>query len=108
MKIKAAKFYVIGVKKTRVFFLGLLFVIFSFILFGSGLVLINTAFFTYSMWSLQVKFIAALVLGGMEVLGAIIVLFYLFSEENWAKFYGIQSLLNSVIDSKSGDKKETE
>ena len=106
MKIKAARYYVIGVKKIRILFLGLLLVMFSFVLLVSGLFLINTAFFTYSMWSFQVKFIIALVLGGIELLGAIIILFYLFREENWTKFYGIQGVLNSVIESKLGNKKE--
>lgn len=100
MKIKAARTYVVGGEKIRFFFLSILFVIFSFLLLGSGLFLIHMALFSYSLWSSQMKFIAALVLGGIELLGAIIILFYLFREETWVKFYGIQNVLNSVIKEK--------
>ncbi len=101
MKIKAAQAYVVAVKRIRIFFLGILFAIFSFLLLGSGLSLIHTAFFSYSLWSSQVKFIVALVLGGIELLGAIIILFYLFREETWVKFCGIQKVLNSVVKGRS-------
>ena len=104
MKIKAAQAYVTGVKKIRIFFLGVLLVIFSFVLLGSGLFLIHTALFTYSRWSFQMKFIAALVLGGIEFAGAIMFLFYVFREETWAKFCGIQKVLDSVVEGKSGNK----
>ena|SRR3989338_6303283 len=105
MKIRTAQVYVDGVGKARNFSLGVLFMMFSFVLLGSGLFLIHTAFFTYSLWSLQVKFIVALVLGGIELLGAIIILFYLFREETWVKFCRIQKVLNSVVNGKSGNQK---
>jgi len=104
MKIKAAQVYVTGVKKARILVLGILFVMFSFVLLGSGLFLIHTALFTYSLWSPQVKFIAALVLGGIESAGAIIIFFYLFREETWVKFSGIQKVIDSVVAGKSGNK----
>ena len=106
MKIKAAQAYVVGVKKMRIFFLCVLFVIFSFLLLGSGLLLIHMALFSYSEWSSQVKFIVALVLGGVEIIGAMIILYYLFKEETWAKFCGIQNVINSVVDGKLESKKE--
>lgn len=106
MKIKAAQVYVVGIKKVRILFLGVLFVIFSFVLLGSGLFLIHTALFTYSMWSVGMKFIVALLLGGVEFMGAIGILFYLFREETWVKFCGIQKVLNSVVEDKSGHKRE--
>ncbi|MBF0215841.1 MAG: hypothetical protein HQL30_02485 [Candidatus Omnitrophica bacterium] len=105
LKIKAAEAYVGGVRSVRVFFVNIMFVMFSFILLVSGLFLIHTAFFKYSLWSVQVKFITALVLGGMEFLAAIIILFYLFREENWVKYFGIQKVLNAVIDGKPAHKK---
>ncbi|MDP2653195.1 MAG: hypothetical protein Q8Q08_04095 [Candidatus Omnitrophota bacterium] len=104
MKIKAAQVYITGVEKVRIFFLGVLLVMFSFVLLGSGLFLIHTALFTYSMWSFQMKFIAALVLGGIEFLGAVIIFFYLSREETWVKFCGIQKVLDSVVDGKLGNK----
>ncbi len=104
MKIKAAQVYVAGVKKVRIILLGILFLLFSFVLLGSGLFLIHTALFTYSLWSYQVKFIAALVLGGIEFAVAISILFYLLREETWVKFCGIQKVLNSVVNGKSDNK----
>ncbi len=106
MKIIAAQFYVSGVKNLRILFLNILFVMLSFVLLVSGLFLIQTALFTYSQWSFQVKLIAALVLGGVELLGAIIILFYIFREENWVKFFGIQEVLDAVTEGKPGNKKE--
>lgn len=105
MKIKAAQAYVVGVKKIRIFFLGVLFVIFSFLLLGSGLFLINAALFSYSLWSDQMKFTMALLLGVIEFLGAIMILFYLFREETWVRFCGIQNVLNSVVKGKSDKKR---
>ena len=108
MKIKAAKFYVSGVRSVRIFFLNIVFVMFSFVLLGSGLFLIHTALFTYSLWSIQVKFITALILGGVEFFGAIIFLLYLFREENWVKYCGIQKVLDSVVEGKPDNKREKE
>jgi hypothetical protein len=98
IKIKAAQGYVLGVKKTRAFFLGVLFVFISFVFLYNALSLIQTALFTYSMWSIKVKFIVALLLGGMEFIMAIGILIYLFREETWGKFSGIQKVVNLVID----------
>ena len=100
VKIKAAQTYILGVKKTRLFFLAALLVFISFVFLINGLSLIQTALFTYSSWSNQVKFIVALLIGGIEFLGAISILIYLFREETWVKFTGIQKLVNLVIDEK--------
>jgi hypothetical protein len=103
MKIKAARMYVQGVKKMRFFFLGVLFVLVSFVFLINGLCLLQTAILTYSMWSNETKFIAALVLGGVEFLGAVGVFVYLFREETWSKFCEVQQVVNSVIvEKKSG------
>ena len=59
MKIKAAQAYVLGVKKTRQFFLAVLFLFVSLIFLFNGLSLFQTALFTYSMWSNEMKFVAA-------------------------------------------------
>jgi len=104
MKIKAAQAYVLGVKKTRIFFLGGLCVAVSFVLLINGLSLIQASFFTYSMWSNEMKFVVALILGGIEFLGAIGILIYLFREETWGKFSEIHKVVNSVVEDKS-DKK---
>jgi len=97
MKIKAAHAYVLGVKKTRIFFLGALFVSISFVFLVNGMSLIQMAIFTYSMWSNEMKLVVALILGSIELLVAIGIFIYLFREDTWSKFYGIQKVLNSVI-----------
>ena len=102
IKIKAAQMYVIGVKKTRLFFLAALFVSISFLLIINGLSLIQSAFFIYSTWNNETKFIVALILGGVEFLVAITVLVYLFREETWSKFSGVNEVVNSVIDKENG------
>ena len=107
IKIKAAQAYVLGVKKTRIFFLGGVFVFVSFMFLLNGLSLVQTAFFTYSMWSNEVKFIVALILGGIEFLGAAGILIYLFREETWGHFSGIQQVVSLVIDEKAKDNELT-
>lgn len=102
IKIEAAKAYVLGVKKIRFFFLGVLFVLFSLVLLASGLLLIHLALFTYSSWTIQVKFLVALLLGCLEFFAAIGILFYLFREETWVKFSGINHVLNSVLKKETG------
>lgn len=106
MKIKAAQVYVLGVKKTRVFFLSALFVALSCVLLTNGLILIQAAFFTYSMWSNETKFVVALILGGIEFLGAAGILVYLFREETWGHFTEVPKVVNSVIEKESDEKKE--
>ena len=101
MKIKAAQAYVLGVKKTRTFLLGLFFVAVTFVLLVNGLSLIQAAFFTYSMWSNETKFVAALLLGGIEFLAAIGILIFLFREETWARFFEIDKAVNSVVEDRS-------
>jgi len=100
MKIKVAQVYVLGVKKTRAFFLGALFVFVSIVLLINGLFLVQAAFFTYSSWSNETKFAAALLLGGVEFLGAVSVLTYLFREETWGKFTEVHQVVNSAVDNK--------
>jgi len=98
MKIKVAKAYVLGVKKARIFFLGVLLVAVAFVFLINGLSLMQTAFFTYSLWSNEVKFNVALALGGIEFLGATGIFIYLFREETWGKFTEIHKVVRSVID----------
>jgi len=98
LKIRAAQAYVLGVKKTRIFFLGVLFVFVSFVFLFNGLSLIQAAFFTYSTWSNEMKFFVALILGGIEFLGAIGILIFLFREETWGKFTGIQKVVKLAVD----------
>ena len=107
MKITAAQMYVLGVKKTRVFFLGALFVSVSFMLLVNGLFLVQSAFFTYSMWSNETKFVVALMLGGVEFLGAIGILIYLFKEETWGNFTGVHKVVGRVIDKKGENNQST-
>ena len=105
IKIKAAQAYVLGVKKTRSFFLGALFVSVCFLFLINGLSLIQASFFTYSAWSGEVKFIVALLLGGIEFLGARGILIYLFREETWGKFSGIHKVVSLVIDEQGKNNK---
>ena len=44
------------------------------------------------------KFIVALLLGGVEFFGAIGILIYLFREETWGKFSGIHKVVNLAVD----------
>ena len=101
LKLEAAKAYVLGIKKIRLFLLGALFVFFSLVLLASGLLLIHIALFSYSSWSAQMKFWMALALGCFEILAASAILYYLFSEETWVKFSGIKYVLNSVVKKKT-------
>ncbi|MBF0483125.1 MAG: hypothetical protein HQL25_00315 [Candidatus Omnitrophica bacterium] len=105
LKIKAARAYVIGVKKTRVFFFGALLVLVAFVFLINSLFLVQAAMFTYSMWSREMKFIAALVLAGIELLAAIGILSYLFREETWGKFFGIHKVIDLVVNKKDHNNK---
>ena len=98
MKIKAAKAYVLGVKKIRLFFIGAMLLFTSLVLLASGIFLINTAFFTYSNWTINTKFNVALILGVVEAFSAAGILFYLFREETWVRFTGINTVVNAVIE----------
>lgn len=101
MKINAARAYVLAVKKTRAFILAAVLAVVSFVFLINGLSLIQTAFFTYSMWSTEVKFVVALVLGGVEFLGAAGLLIYLFREETWGRLFEVHTVVKSAVDKES-------
>ena len=107
MRIRAAQAYVLGVKKTRIFFLGVLFVLVSFVFLINGISLIQSALFTYSMWSMEVKFVAALIIGGLEFLGAMGVLIFLFREETWGRFSGIPKVVDLAVGEESKNNEVT-
>ncbi|MCB9771903.1 MAG: hypothetical protein H6754_05080 [Candidatus Omnitrophica bacterium] len=100
MKINAAKAYVHGVRKTRMLFIGILIVSISFVFLINGLILIQNALFTFSMWSNETKFIVALWLGGIEFLAAVGVFVYLLRENTWSQFFRINEVVRFVL----GDK----
>lgn len=106
MKIKAAQLYVSGVDKARVLFVGALVVAIAFILLVNGLILVHAAFFTYSTWTNETKFVVALVVGGIEFLGAIGVFMYLSREEIWWKFFKIQQVVDSILNEKEKNQKK--
>ena len=97
IKIEAAKAYVLGVKKVRFLLLGSMLALFSLTLFACGLLLIHTALFAYSSWSVQTKFLTALLLGALEVLISGGILFYLLSDRTWVKFSGIKHVLKAAL-----------
>jgi hypothetical protein len=100
MKIKAAQTYVLGVQKTRLFCLAIFFMTLSLVFLVNGLSLIQASLFTYSMWSSETKSVAALILGGVEFFGAIIIFIYLFREETWSKFSGIRKVVDLIVNEK--------
>ncbi|MBF0479140.1 MAG: hypothetical protein HQL26_06620 [Candidatus Omnitrophica bacterium] len=100
-KIKAARAYVLGIKKIRTFHIGALLWLFAFIMFVSGLLLLHIALFAYSGWTVEMKFSAALLLGVVELIAAVGVLTYLFSEKTWAHFSEIHHVVNYAIKNKS-------
>ena len=97
MKIKAARVYVVGVKKTRAFFLGAVFVLVAFAMLINGLSLIQTAVFMYSTWNNDVKLTVALAIGALELAAAVGILYCLFSEERWGRFFGINKVVDLAI-----------
>ncbi len=103
MKIKAAQAYVAGVKKTRLFFLGVLFILVAFVFLINGLVLLQTAFLNYSMFSTEMKFFIALIFGGFEFLGAVGIMIYLFREATWMKFCEINAVVDFAVGQKGKD-----
>jgi len=106
MKIKVARGYIIGVKKTRLLSVGILFVFLALTFLISGLFLIQAALFTYSAWSNVMKFNIALILGVLEFTAALSVLFYLFREETWVKFSGMENVIKAIVENE-GDRHET-
>lgn len=105
MKINAAKAYVHGVRKTRMLFVGILIVSISFVFLINGLILIQNALFTFSMWSNETKFIVALWLGGFEFLAAVGVFVYLLRENTWSQFFRINEVVRFVLGDNSKNKK---
>ncbi len=101
VKIKAAQLYVQGVQKTRILFLGIVLVMFAFVLLFSGLFLIHMGLLIYLPWDVNQLWIITCVLGVIEFSLAAALLAYLFSEKTWARFTEVSKILDYAVETKN-------
>lgn len=101
LKINAARTYVVGVRKTRLLALAILLILVALAVFVCGLILLHAALFAYSPLSAQTKWVAAFILGMLEISAAAVVMIFLFKESTWMKFMAIDQVIRSVTQNKS-------
>lgn len=98
LKIRAAIYYLEGIKTARQVLILLCTLIFVITLIGAGLVLIPLALLLFMPWQPETKAIVGLVIGFIYLLIPAIALLFLLSEKRWMKLTGTNDILKKLLD----------
>lgn len=98
LKIRAAIYYLEGIKTARQVLILLCMLIFVITLIGAGLVLIPVALLLFMPWQPETKAIVGLVIGIIYLLIPAIALLFLLSEKRWMKLTGTNDILKKLLD----------
>lgn len=96
-RIKAATYYVQGVRSARLGLLGYLGLCFLRLLFGAGFLLLHAGLFLYLPWDLKTKGFWLLVLGGAYLLIAVLALAFLLSQRMWMRVSGADQAVHRAV-----------
>lgn len=99
-KIRAAIYYVNGVKVTRRLLILWCMLVFCLVLLAIGLALIPIALCLYMPWAPETKAIVAISFGLIYIVVPLLVMINLFSQKRWMKISGANELVGSLLDKK--------
>jgi len=97
VRIKAATYYVKGVKAVRGAFVGYVGLKCVLGLFAFGVTLVHIGFFLYVPWSLQVRALVMLSLGGVYTLVSGGILVFFLRERWWMKQTGANEIVEAAV-----------
>jgi hypothetical protein len=97
-RIKAAIYYLEGVKGAHRILLLVCLLVFVITLIGAGLVMIPLALILFMPWEPTTRAIVGISIGAVYLLGPAIALSTLLSEKRWMRMTGASEVLRKLVD----------
>lgn len=98
LKLRAAIYYLEGVKGARRILILVCLLVFVITLIGAGLVLIPLALLLFMPWEPVTKAVVGIIVGGVYLLVPAATLFSLLSEKRWMRLTGATQILRKLVD----------
>ena len=96
-RITAVSVYLNSIKELRKAAITLFAVAMASAVFAMALVVVPVAIVIVSPWEPTVKIVALLVLGLVDMVAGLVILFHLFSEERWMKITRSQEFIDKIM-----------
>jgi hypothetical protein len=98
LKVRAAIYYLEGVKGARRILILICLLVFVITLIGAGLVMIPLALLFFMPWEPATKAIVGIIIGAIYLLAPAIALISLLSEKRWMRITGASDILRKLVD----------
>jgi hypothetical protein len=98
LKVRAAIYYLEGVKGARRILILICLLVFVITLIGAGLVLVPLALLFFMPWEPATKAIVGIIIGAIYLLAPAIALISLLSEKRWMRITGASDILRKLVD----------
>lgn len=98
LKLRAAIYYLEGVKGARRILILICLLVFVITLIGAGLVLVPLALLFFMPWEPATKAIVGIIIGAIYLLVPAVALMSLLSEKRWMRITGASDILRKLVD----------
>lgn len=98
LKLRAAIYYLEGVKGARRILILICLLVFAITLIGASLVIIPLALLIFMPWEPTTKATVGIIIGAVYLLVPVIALMTLLSEKRWMRITGASDLLRKFVD----------
>jgi hypothetical protein len=98
LKLRAAIYYLEGVKGARRILILVCLLVFVITLIGAGLVIIPLALLLFMPWEPTTKAIVGIVIGAIYLLVPVVALIPLLSQKRWMRVTGATEVLRKLVD----------
>ena len=97
LRLRAAIYYLQGVKGAHRILILICLLVFVVTLIGAGLVMIPMALLLFMPWEPTTKAVVGLIVGAVYLLGPAVALFSLLSEKRWMRLTGATDILRKIV-----------
>jgi hypothetical protein len=98
IKLRAAIYYLEGVKGARRILILICLLVFVITLIGAGLVMVPLALLFFMPWEPATKAIVGIIIGAIYLLVPAVALISLLSEKRWMRVTGASDILRKLVD----------
>ena len=98
LKLRAAIYYLEGVKGARRILILICLLVFVITLIGAGLVMIPLALLLFMPWEPTTKAVVGIIIGAIYLLVPAVALISLLSEKRWMRLTGATDVLRKLVD----------
>ena len=98
VKLRAAIYYLEGVKGARRILILICLLVFVITLIGAGLVLVPLALLFFMPWEPATKAVVGIIIGAIYLLVPAVALMSLLSEKRWMRVTGASDILRKLVD----------